>query len=588
MELNIVRKGANIRGTGIAALEPRIRPSFKDLVKNLEKKPWLSWVLGTYIIEFLNDDPTLALKLNLLAVKPKMQIYQNLLSASDLDLFTLILLIDIHNCNGQGWISNSLDTSNPKFIYLEPSLKRAYNSELCDSREIQLILWQLEREAGFFDPDIIGWLKSQVKQQLKEYCKNLIPQKMEKAFIHIKELAKPSSNKSDYYYFTSLREVPISQTIEKFKREKILTKAGAVESSIEGPRYEHGTYHYVITRNVDLKIDDLNIFIKGQQKSSGKGISEELAWTSMAAEVVERYSALMGISDWPECYKNDLDFTYSRMEDLIQRGRTEKFHVLDPNRLNLIYPYQNEKTYWIKGCNVEENSIYVLAEAVFLPYVRDSPIFRYQTSNGLASGNTLDEAKLHAFCEIIERDSKARAIGQGMFKILGEKGIPELNRILKSYQKENLVVYVRDVTMELGVPTYRVYLATKDKKNLSACGTSLNGNAALIRALAELHPYISDAREKGNLVRGIPKFLKSAPHLDLDSIPNYSTGNVAEDVRLLEDLFLKNNFSPIYVDLTVRDINFPVIRLLIPGWEHETICYNNFRYFTALYHGLNE
>jgi len=140
--------------------------------------------------------------------------------------------------------------------------------------------------------------------------------------------------------------------------------------------------------------------------------------------------------------------------------------------------------------------------------------------------------------------------------------------------------------MELGIPSYRVYLSTKDKVNLSAIGTSLNGAEALIRALAELNPFIPEAKKQGNLIEGIPTFLESCPRFDLESLPNYSTGNVTKDVQLLDELFLKNDFLPIFVDLTVKSIDFPVVRLIIPGWEHMSIYYNDYRYLAAFYSAL--
>jgi ribosomal protein S12 methylthiotransferase accessory factor len=54
-------------------------------------------------------------------------------------------------------------------------------------------------------------------------------------------------------------------------------------------------------------------------------------------------------------------------------------------------------------------SVLVPAELVFLPFHRDRRSKEYfgATSNGLASGNTLPEATLHALCELIERDIRA-------------------------------------------------------------------------------------------------------------------------------------------------------------------------------------
>ena len=588
MDYRLVGKRITLRGTQIIRCEPKEKLSFEELVNLLTLNPWHFQLLTNYILEFLGGTQELALKLNLIAAGPKnIDIFTDLLGISDIDLFIAISLIEFYNFHVNNWISGSLNTSDPRFQYLSPFLRRAYDPDLQYSNELYLLLKGLEQEDGFLNPEKMGTLTVQLKNKILELCRNLISNQPEQNYTPIKTFVENPSKKKDHYYFTSLREVPVQETINRIKGGKILAKIGVNENTIIGPNYKFGTFHYRLMRNFDLNIKDLNISVYEQSGANGKGTSEDLAWASMAAEAIERFSAAMGIPDWPRCYKEDLDFTFSRLSDLIKHGIHEDFRVLDPNELNLVSPYQNEETYWVKGIDLEGNAIYVLAEAVFIPYIRNSPIYRIGTSNGLASGNTLNEAKLHAYGEIIERDSESRSFGIGDYKILKPQKIPEINRILEEYVKEQLVVYVRDATMELGIPTYLVYLATKDGINLSACGTSLDGVEALIRALAELNPDIQSALEKDNLIRGIPEYLESCPELDVELLPNYSTGNVKEDVILLEKVFHENNFSPIYFDLTVKSIHFSVVRIIIPGWSPNYFYFNNHRYFRTLFHALS-
>jgi ribosomal protein S12 methylthiotransferase accessory factor len=270
------------------------------------------------------------------------------------------------------------------------------------------------------------------------------------------------------------------------------------------------------------------------------------------------------------------------MEDLIERGKSEQFEVLNPNELNLVYPYNNEKTYWVKGIDLKATPIYVIAEAVFYPYILDSPIFSVKGTNGLAAGNTLNEAYLHSYYEIMERDAASRAIESKPYEIMVPCGIPEIDRIINSYRKQNIIAYLRNITMEMGMPTYQVYLATKDKINLTAYGINLNGTIAIIRALAELNPFIEKSLDNEDLVKGIPEFLEDSPNFDINSIPNYSTGNVRQDLKIIETLFEQNNYNPIHFDLTVKEIDFPVVRVIIPGWQPYLYCYNNKRFFNTL------
>ena len=68
--------------------------------------------------------------------------------------------------------------------------------------------------------------------------------------------------------------------------------------------------------------------------------------------------------------------------------------------------------------------MWVPASAVFHPYVSrlDLALFRTST-NGLASGNNLEEAVLHGLLEVVERD--AWSLAEGRRKIQGDVVVPE-------------------------------------------------------------------------------------------------------------------------------------------------------------------
>jgi ribosomal protein S12 methylthiotransferase accessory factor YcaO len=53
----------------------------------------------------------------------------------------------------------------------------------------------------------------------------------------------------------------------------------------------------------------------------------------------------------------------------------------------------------------------------------------------------------------------------------------------------------------------------------------------------------------------------------LEALPDYATGHAEGDLALLEALLAANGFEPVYVDLTRRDIGFPVVKALVPGLE---------------------
>lgn len=583
MDYKLVKKTVDLRGINIISIELKDKPKFNDLVNILKLYPWNHSLLARFLLEYLEENLALMLKLNLIASKPeKVDFYADLLNISEVDPFTLIAFIELYNLFVYESTFNSLDTSDERFQYLNPFLRRAYDPKFLDINELSLILKELEKKYDIFDTEKINYLDREQKSKILSISEKITQKKFDNNYKTVEDFANDSNFKKDYYYSTSIREIPLLQTIRTIKDEKLLEKIGIDENTIDGPNYRFGTFHFSSKRKIDLHVENSNISLEGFTKSNGKGTSEQLAWVSMTSEAIERYSASPGIPSWPDCYNEKLDLSYCTMKDLVERGKSEEFGVLNPNELNLVYPYNNEKTYWVKGADVNDTPTYVIAEAVFYPYILDSPIFSVKRTNGLAAGNTLNEAYLHSYYEILERDATSRAIESTPYEILIPCGIPEIDQMINSYKKQNLVAYLRNITMEMGIPAYQVYLATKDNINLTAYGINLDGTIALIRALAELNPFIQKCLDNNDLVKGIPKFLQDSPNFDINSVPNYSTGNVREDLKILETLFKQNNYNPIYFNLTVKEIDFPVVRIIIPGWQPYLYCYNNKRFFNAL------
>ena len=130
----------------------------------------------------------------------------------------------------------------------------------------------------------------------------------------------------------------------------------------------------------------------------GKGISKSHAKASAMMEGFERYSA----------EKQDSDNSIIATTDEI----SEKGNYIDPKSLNLNQKLEKEDlSNWQLEWNLAHDLIsgedfYVPSNAVYHPYTHDSAksLFKSNT-NGLASGNILEEAILHGMLEVIERDA---------------------------------------------------------------------------------------------------------------------------------------------------------------------------------------
>jgi len=130
---------------------------------------------------------------------------------------------------------------------------------------------------------------------------------------------------------------------------------------------------------------------------TGKGVSAVQAQVSLTLESIERYS-----SEFREEWADRLIVgSYNAL-------RTRR-NTLDPTTLILsqFSDYTPDSDlHWVAGydiCRCEE--ILVPAREVYHPFHRDEGLLYGSHTNGLASGNTLEEAVFHALTEIIERDA---------------------------------------------------------------------------------------------------------------------------------------------------------------------------------------
>jgi ribosomal protein S12 methylthiotransferase accessory factor len=301
--------------------------------------------------------------------------------------------------------------------------------------------------------------------------------------------------------------------------------------------------------------------LTGIQTSYGKGLNVHEARASCLMEVAERCSAFASFhSDRISGYKMGYPLIKAPFKDLVKEGH----NVLDPNDMNLEVPYQNQELYWIPAERADDNGcspVYVPAQLVFLFCNLDEiSLTSGLPSSGLAAGNTLEEAKLNALLEVIERDAERVMPHSRERCFLLEADDPRVREILKGCAEKGIHVQFLDITSEFGIPCYKAFIQGPRGEILKGCGAGLDGKRAVVSALTEV-PY-SPSQEPGSMPG--PEGIKTIKY---EELPDYASGNVIEDLRLLERLLLMNEYNPIFVDLTRADLDIPVVKALVPGLE---------------------
>ncbi|MCD7110019.1 YcaO-like family protein [Rhizobium sp. DKSPLA3] len=238
--------------------------------------------------------------------------------------------------------------------------------------------------------------------------------------------------------------------------------------------------------------------------AQGKGATDADARTSAVMEALERAIAC----DPP------VAATRASMADLTRRGRA--FHALPGLVASGHDPLSaDDETDWVEGRDlVSGETILVPWQAVVLDRtIHDS---RYwQSSDGLASGNTPEEAILHGLMERVERDAhtlwqlRPQAARQACCVAPSGFDDPAILDAERRIGDAGLTLRLFDVTSDLGLPCFAAFLgpdaarlAGKRLRHVDVtlgCGAHPLPRQAALRAITECAQsrltYISGARD---------------------------------------------------------------------------------------------
>lgn len=208
------------------------------------------------------------------------------------------------------------------------------------------------------------------------------------------------------------------------------------------------------------------------------------------------------------------------------------------------------------------------------------PNFFHRNSNGLASGNCLEEALLHGLCEVIERhglwvdhqDPERRTALDP-----DDLGDDELEGWVERARGQGFRVALWDVTWEAGVPTMMADLVAPDLANVwRGSGCHPSPRVALSRALTEAAQarltYISGARDDLQILApGTPpadsfeRFREPEPQGRLADVPSLSSDRIETDLERVAQAVDRAGYEPWAVDLSREELGVPVVRVVAPG-----------------------
>ncbi|MBF8191022.1 YcaO-like family protein [Nonomuraea sp. K274] len=344
---------------------------------------------------------------------------------------------------------------------------------------------------------------------------------------------------------------------------------------------------------------------------NGKGRTHEDARTSAIMEAVERFSAWQPLA--PDRIGSYAELAASGLP------------VLDPaeHTIALSPHYRPDRPMsWKRGFDLlADEEVYIpLCLAGYYVSFHEKQCFAINTSNGLASGNTLEEAVCHALCEVIERDALTLAdvVSNRLAHMVRDKfGSSVPARVIARLEDRHPSVdpgklpeaagwyadriestgvrlAIRHITSSTGIPSFAVMVAEDLADTFSSghagYGTHPDAEVALIRALTETAQSrvvdIQGMREDislpsdqvanwhrhvargGDIDFSVWPWRESVAPVSFADLPSHPSDDVVSDIALMLDRLRGEGLDRvIVVDRTPPGFPVHVVRVIVPGLE---------------------
>jgi ribosomal protein S12 methylthiotransferase accessory factor len=404
------------------------------------------------------------------------------------------------------------------------------------------------------------------------------------------------------------RNLSPEETLKKYQHH-ISSITGIVDKLKQSFDTNNGLIHaYSSGTNLALAHESLNSLYQSlRSRNAGKGISDCQAKVSCLCETLERYS---GVFQGDEIRKKA---SYKQMGKSAihpnacmnfseeQYKNREKLNVNLSNGFHWVpVPFDEEvEIDWtpVWSLTYEEFKYLPTAYCYYsYPIPNEEKDFYHPCSNGSAAGNTLEEAILQGFLELVERDSvclwwynriKRPAVNLESFE---EPYISSLKEYYKTIQRE---LWVLDLTSDLNIPTFVAISRRTDKKTediLLGFGAHFDPKIAILRAISELNQFLpavlsitdDDSHEYYLQDVDVVNWWKTAtlenqPYLAPDEnteqrvcldYPQVGSDDLLKDVMTCVEIAKQNGMEMLVLDQTRPDVGLNVVKVIVPGMRH--------------------
>ncbi|ACK73802.1 protein of unknown function DUF181 (plasmid) [Gloeothece citriformis PCC 7424] len=397
------------------------------------------------------------------------------------------------------------------------------------------------------------------------------------------------------------------ETLKRYQHH-ISPLSGIVRSLEKLPYDCNGLIHIYKTKHhwasMFEDLDTLQKNIGG--RSSGKGRTEAQGQASGFCEAIERYSGIFQgdevrikssyhkLGDQAIHPNTCMQFSQSQYDnrETWNAQRTDFFEKVPA-------PFDEAREIeWTPIWSLTKQEFKYLPTAYcYFGYPKPINPDCWANTNGCAAGNNLEEAILHGFLELVERDSVALWWYNRLQKPkvdLESFNDPYFQAITDYYQSIGRELWVIDLTADLNIPTFAAISRRRDREIqdiIFGFGAHFDPKLALQRAITEITqvlPAVLNANPDGTTKYAIsaePQMLhwwrtatlENQPYL----VPNHHLTpkcyfdyaivwheDLLEDIKYCQQLVAEKGMEMLVLDQTRPDIGLNVVKVVVPGLRH--------------------
>jgi ribosomal protein S12 methylthiotransferase accessory factor len=404
------------------------------------------------------------------------------------------------------------------------------------------------------------------------------------------------------------RVQPPEQTLARLEHH-ISPYLGAVSSlSTLGAVPNGVTFSYTAGHNFAMMGDNIGLLrrnLRGQ--SGGKGRTDVQARASAVCEAIERYTGVWrGAEPVTRASYDELGSDQAVHPAELLAFSERQFAARDSwnadplHRLHLIpEPFRTDLPIdWTSGWSLTHDVERKIASgfAWFGHPDLDRHFYCVSDSNGGASGNTLEEAIVQGFCEVVERDGVAlwwynRARRPRVD--LDTLGDPYVDQLREFYAGMGRSLWLLDITTDLGIPTFvgvshRIGHPVEDI--IIGFGAHLSPRLAALRALTEVNQFLPAVEQRDRAGNTIYRYDDEAtlawwaaatladdpwlapaddrPAVSFADYPQLGCDDLAANVQTCVEQARRCGLEVVVIDQTRPDIELNVVKVVVPRLRH--------------------